>query len=511
MSNGLSFELRTRPQPAVPARADVAAFVGMLGLRWPDALPADVRAQWRHAGFGAEVPSDPSVPPARPLPIAVESVAAFDALFDGWVGTPEGLRWESYAAGAVRDFFRQGGRRAWIVPALPLAAPPREPAEIAAALARLVPSSSSFAADDRSTWHGLGHLVGLPEVATVCMPDLPNLLGAPLQTAPPEPPEAVAAPQFLECSQPDPRPPLAIPHRAPLAPRLDAAHFERWQVVVRAAIAWLARHRSDVQLLVALPLWDAGAPGESDPLVAGLGTRLRAWSLGGLASARLQLAYPWVRCDTSLDRPSSLAPADGILAGLIARSTLAGGAFQPATQSAPAGIVSLAPALSPHAVRVPRAVDMGGGRNLELSLMQRVSLIAPTPGGFRVISDVTTAPEPGYRQAGVARLLGLLRRAFQRIGETVVFESSGPRTWRRLRERVVDLLEALRAEGAFADGRNPYAVRCDRTTMTQNDIDGGRVIAHVEVTPAQTVEHITVVLQVEGSGGGASVRDGSGG
>lgn len=503
MLSGITFELRTPTAPSTTARADVAAFVGLLTLR-AGRLPADVLSAWRDAGFGDQLApnsTDPDARPTRPLPIAVENVAAFDALFDGWVRTDTGLAWEAYTAGAVRDFFRQGGRRAWIIAVGEPAAP--SGAADSGALAAIVPALASFSASERDTWHGLGHLLGLPEVATACVPDWPMLVGAPLLPEPPLPGEAVGSAEFAECSEPDPRPPLGLAHRAPLAPRLGDSHFDTWQSSVRAALAFIARYRPDVQLVASLPLWEAGHAAVADPLSGGLANRLRPYADGGLGSARLQLAYPWLSTDASRDRPGELAPPDGVFAGLIARSVLEAGAFRPLTGLVPEGVSALVPALSPRAVRVPRPAPGGA----ELSLMQRVSMISALPRGYRVISDVTTSSDPAWRQAGVNRLMGLLRRAYQRIGESFMFEPSGPQTWRRLRRRTLAFLEALRAEGAFADGPAPYDVRCDRTTMTQSDIDDGRMIARVEVTPAQTIERIAVVLAIGGASG-VSVRDG---
>jgi len=45
-----------------------------------------------------------------------------------------------------------------------------------------------------------------------------------------------------------------------------------------------------------------------------------------------------------------------------------------------------------------------------------------------------------------------------------------------------------------------FSVRCDKTTMTQNDLDNGRLIAYVTFTAASTIETITVQLAMATSG-----------
>jgi hypothetical protein len=52
-----------------------------------------------------------------------------------------------------------------------------------------------------------------------------------------------------------------------------------------------------------------------------------------------------------------------------------------------------------------------------------------------------------------------------------------------------------------------FSVRCDRSTMTQNDLDNGRLVAMVSFNAASTVELIRVTLALETSG--ASPQGGS--
>jgi len=43
-------------------------------------------------------------------------------------------------------------------------------------------------------------------------------------------------------------------------------------------------------------------------------------------------------------------------------------------------------------------------------------------------------------------------------------------------------------------------VRCDRSTMTQADLDAGRLVAKISVLPAAAIERITVVLALSSAG-----------
>ncbi len=60
------------------------------------------------------------------------------------------------------------------------------------------------------------------------------------------------------------------------------------------------------------------------------------------------------------------------------------------------------------------------------------------------------------------------------------------------------MLEAFRREGAYGgnSASEAYQVRCDASTMSQNDIDNGRLIAEITVLPAASITRITVVLNL---------------
>jgi hypothetical protein len=77
-----------------------------------------------------------------------------------------------------------------------------------------------------------------------------------------------------------------------------------------------------------------------------------------------------------------------------------------------------------------------------------------------------------------------------------VFEPNGEPLWEAVRTAIETLLAELFRAGAFAGARreDSYFVRCDRTTMTQNDLDNGRMICLIGVAPAEPVEFIVVQL-----------------
>ena len=206
--------------------------------------------------------------------------------------------------------------------------------------------------------------------------------------------------------------------------------------------------------------------------------------------------WPWVRTTRSDDLPEGLEPAEGLLAGVLAANALDRGTYR-----------SVAGRPLPMVVAPEPVPDLGMGPDSPAArLAERVCLIGPEPGGIRLLSDVTSSPDPAWRAGPVSRLMAVLVRAALRAGESDLFDANGPALWTRVRRDLEELLEGFFRAGALrATARDPaYEVRCDRSTMTQNDLDHGRVRAEITVQPAAPVERITVSLEL--ASGGASAR-----
>lgn len=527
---GLVFEEGAVGVAPAPGRADVACFVGLVAAR-PEASAsegaadarqradlerragtADVRRWLAERGWapGARPHGRPEAAELRDVPVPVDAWEVFDRLF-AWEARDldgHGLRGATYLGAAVRSFFAQGGRRCYVVaPAAPLpqtaAAADRE-----ALLARLVPGYphgfDPHPADPRS-WRGVGHLFGLPDVSIVCLPDLADLVAEPAAAVPASAEVSPGPERFVECSEGEPARPAERRARLLRAPRVVEAGFVRWARAVRLVADVLARPGlREAQLVAALPLPADDTEAARDVT----GYLERTWLRGrrdrdgsSLASAFVQLAWPWARTPGGDDLPERLESPDGVLAGVIARTALTRGAFRSAAGQHLADVYDLAPALGREALRGrgPR----GEARRLD----ERVSLLGPTPRGLALLSDVTTDTLETYRPAAVSRLVSLVVRAARQAGEESVFEPSGERLWAALRRRLTALLGTLWAAGALrgATAAEAFDVRCDRSTTTGADLDAGRVIVEVRLAPSAPVETIRVLLALE-EGGRVSAR-----
>ena len=145
------------------------------------------------------------------------------------------------------------------------------------------------------------------------------------------------------------------------------------------------------------------------------------------------------------------------------------------------------------------------GDNSPKPLIERVSLFGFQPDGIRLLSDVTAYPGESYRPGPVNRLVCVICRAARRLGEEIIFEQNGDNLWARARSFLQALLTNLwklnALEGQTAS--DAFSVRCDRSTMTQNDLDNGRLVAEVVFKAASTIELIHVTLALETSGASA--------
>jgi phage tail sheath protein FI len=73
-----------------------------------------------------------------------------------------------------------------------------------------------------------------------------------------------------------------------------------------------------------------------------------------------------------------------------------------------------------------------------------------------------------------------------------VFEPNAELLWTAVRQSVTAFLHAQWRQGALLGGRpaEAYFVRCDRSTMTQDDIRHGRLVCLIGVAPARPSEFV---------------------
>ncbi|HKP80539.1 MAG TPA: phage tail sheath subtilisin-like domain-containing protein, partial [Pyrinomonadaceae bacterium] len=112
--------------------------------------------------------------------------------------------------------------------------------------------------------------------------------------------------------------------------------------------------------------------------------------------------------------------------------------------------------------------------------------------GNRVWGARTMSSDPEWKYVNVRRLFIYIEHSIDKGTQWAVFEPNGPRLWANIRQTVEDFLLVLWRDGALLGDKpeQAYFVRCDRTTMTQNDLDNGRMICLVGVAPVKPAEFV---------------------
>ena len=120
---------------------------------------------------------------------------------------------------------------------------------------------------------------------------------------------------------------------------------------------------------------------------------------------------------------------------------------------------------------------------------------APVPAGrgIRLWSARTRADtDSEWKYIHLRRFAVFLEQSIEQGLQWVVFDPNRPRLWTQVRAQVRTFLNAVFRQGAFpaATPEEAFFVRCDRTTMTQADIDSGRLVIHVGIAPIRPAEFV---------------------
>ena len=196
---------------------------------------------------------------------------------------------------------------------------------------------------------------------------------------------------------------------------------------------------------------------------------------------RLAIYYPWI--ETASVTPgrtgSVIVPPGGHVGGVYAGTDVSRGVHK-----APANEVVIG------ASGLEKYVNTF---QQEVLNPQRVNCIRFFPGrGIRVWGARTMGQDPEWMYVNVRRYFLYLERSIQKSTDWVVFEPNGEDLWANVRATVEDFLynEFANRRLLGSSPEEAFFVRCDRSTMTQNDLDNGRLICLVGVAPLRPAEFV---------------------
>ena len=198
------------------------------------------------------------------------------------------------------------------------------------------------------------------------------------------------------------------------------------------------------------------------------------------------LYHPWIEILDPLQRPAQGAPPDplllppsGFVAGIYARSDI-----QRGVHKAPANEV--VQGLTRFEVNINKARD-------EVLNPEGINALRFFEGrGNRVWGARTMSSDPEWKYVNVRRLFIYVEHSIDNGTQWAVFEPNNSRLWLNIRETIEQFLLVLWRDGALMGDKpeEAYFVRCDRTTMTQNDLDNGRLIALIGIAPVKPAEFV---------------------
>ncbi len=198
------------------------------------------------------------------------------------------------------------------------------------------------------------------------------------------------------------------------------------------------------------------------------------------SDSRLALYYPWVvTADPTGQRETITVPPAGFIAGVYARTDVDRG-------------VHKAPANMPVIGALRFAQDINKFHQ-EMLNPDGVNCLRSFPGsGHRVWGGRTLSTDPEWKYVNVRRYFLYLERSIEKSTQWVVFEPNGERLWANVQSTIEGFLYNEWFNGRLLGGspKEAYFVRCDRSTMTQNDIDNGRLVCEIGVAPLRPAEFV---------------------
>lgn len=116
--------------------------------------------------------------------------------------------------------------------------------------------------------------------------------------------------------------------------------------------------------------------------------------------------------------------------------------------------------------------------------LERVGLAGHTPANSEL--------EPDLKYVNVRRYLAYLESTIEEKTQWAVFEANDLRLWSSIRREIETFLYGEWSSGSLVGAKpeQSFFVKCDRSTMTQSDLDNGRLVALVGVATVRPAEFV---------------------
>lgn len=201
--------------------------------------------------------------------------------------------------------------------------------------------------------------------------------------------------------------------------------------------------------------------------------------------------HPWLQVfDPSTKRPGYLPPSGAVM-GVYARTDANRGVHK-----APANETIACTGLKVNYTKAEQ----------DLLNPEGVNLIRALPGqGIRIWGARTASSNSGFRYVNVRRLFIFVEESIKANTNWVVFEPNDPTLWTRVSIAVSSFLEGLWRGGMLAgeSAGEAFFVNIGPDTMTEDDIQNGKLICEIGIAPSKPAEFVIFrVSHNTGSAGG---------
>ena len=188
--------------------------------------------------------------------------------------------------------------------------------------------------------------------------------------------------------------------------------------------------------------------------------------------------FPWIRVADSRTRETLLVPPVGHIAGLYVRSDAEEGVHKAPVNQVVRGLArGTGMTEGPLGLAVtPEQQDA-----LFRKGVNSVRGLGEDGSDVRVTTAITMAIDYKLRHVNSRRFMLFVRRAIWAGTAWVTFEPNGEPLWSRVREQIAAFMTQLWRDGALwgQTASEAFFVRCDKETMTADDLANGRLICLV--------------------------------
>ncbi len=189
--------------------------------------------------------------------------------------------------------------------------------------------------------------------------------------------------------------------------------------------------------------------------------------------------HPWLQVFDAYEKINTYIPPSGSVMGIYARSDTSRGVHK-----APANEV----------VRACTGLEYQYNTGEQDILNPKgINLIRYFTGeGIRVWGARTCTSNSLWKYINVRRLFIFIEESIKKGTKWVVFEPNDDKLWSRVQRTIENFLTTVWRNGALM-GTSPaeaFFVKVDRSTMSQDDIDNGRMICVIGIAPVKPAEFV---------------------